>query len=182
MRVLILVAFSLFAFNAQARMYQWINPNTGNTQLSGSPPSWYRSADPGPEPRVVVFENGKVVDDTGNAVSDLERAQLRALAFGETKEVIELPSVEEVTEKLKEIADELGQTPIPEKADPEAGTDSLREKYKAFIEEYDDWKTKQAREVVAEDLPDADSPDGESAPDGTRAPDSGQHPQEDPPP
>ncbi len=63
-----------------ARMYQWHNPATGTTQLSGTPPAWYRSSDPGP--RVFVFENNQLVDDTGITVSDAQREALRAEAFG----------------------------------------------------------------------------------------------------
>ena len=58
-----------------ARMYQWVDPQTGTTQLSGKPPPWYRSGDRGP--RVYVFDNGKVIDDTGIRVSDSERERLR---------------------------------------------------------------------------------------------------------
>jgi len=58
-----------------ARMYQWVDPESGTTQLSGKPPPWYRSGDRGP--RVYVFDNGKVIDDTGIRVSDSERERLR---------------------------------------------------------------------------------------------------------
>ncbi|MBT7951635.1 MAG: hypothetical protein HN764_08430 [Gammaproteobacteria bacterium] len=40
---------------------------------------WYRSADGGP--RVFVFDNSKVIDDTGIAVSDEQREHLRQKAF-----------------------------------------------------------------------------------------------------
>jgi hypothetical protein len=71
----------LLAAPAAARMYQWHNPATGTTQLSGTPPAWYRSGDPGP--RVYVFENNQLVDDTGITVSDEQRAALRDEAFGD---------------------------------------------------------------------------------------------------
>jgi len=63
-----------------ARMYQWQNPATGTTQLSGTPPAWYRGSERGP--RVFVFENNQLVDDTGIGVSDAQREALRAEAFG----------------------------------------------------------------------------------------------------
>ena len=63
-----------------ARMYQWQNPTTGTTQLAGTPPAWYRSPQGGP--RVWVFDNNQLVDDTGIAVSDEQRAALQAEAFG----------------------------------------------------------------------------------------------------
>lgn len=62
-------------------MYQWTNPSTGRVQLSGTPPGWYRAVEPGP--RVFVFENGELVDDTAQVVSESERLALRAEAFGE---------------------------------------------------------------------------------------------------
>jgi hypothetical protein len=65
--------------NTSARMYQWIDPDSGSTQLSGSPPMWYRSVEGGP--RVFVFDKSKVVDDTGIDVSDEKRDQLRQHAF-----------------------------------------------------------------------------------------------------
>ena len=67
------------AIPAQARMYQWINPSSGNTQLSGIPPTWYRSPKSGP--RVLVFERGKVIDDTAIVVPEGTRDELRSQAF-----------------------------------------------------------------------------------------------------
>ncbi len=78
--VLLICCCCLAAAPAAARMYQWRNPATGTTQLSGTPPAWYRGTDAGP--RVYVFENNALVDDTGVAVSDAEREALRAAAFG----------------------------------------------------------------------------------------------------
>ena len=65
---------------AAARMYQWQSPATGTTQLSGIPPTWYRSSEGGP--RVYVFKNNQLIDDTGIAVSAAQREALRAAAFG----------------------------------------------------------------------------------------------------
>ena len=80
-RILLLLGLWWLALTpAAARMYQWQNPATGTTQLSGTPPVWYRSAEPGP--RVYVFDNNQLVDDTGIAVSDAQRESLRAAAFG----------------------------------------------------------------------------------------------------
>ncbi len=61
-------------------MYQWSNTATGTVQLSGSPPAWYRSTSPGP--RVFVFDNGQLVDDTSVSVPEEQRQLLRANAFG----------------------------------------------------------------------------------------------------
>ncbi len=64
---------------AEARMYQWINPDSGSTQLSGKPPSWYRSGQSGP--RVFVFDSGQLIDDTDVVVNDAQRQDLRWRAF-----------------------------------------------------------------------------------------------------
>lgn len=65
-------------------MYQWQNPATGTSQLSGIPPTWYRSSEGGP--RVYVFENNQLIDDTDIAVSAAQREALRAEAFGAATE------------------------------------------------------------------------------------------------
>jgi hypothetical protein len=64
---------------AVARMYQWADPDTGTPQLSGKPPWWYRTGEPGP--RVYVIEDGRVVDDTSVSVPEAKRQQLREAAF-----------------------------------------------------------------------------------------------------
>lgn len=79
LRLLLLCIFLCGNTTALARMYQWVEPDTHSTQLSGKPPAWYRSADGGP--RVFVFENGRVIDDTGINVSVSERQRLRQQAF-----------------------------------------------------------------------------------------------------
>ena len=63
-----------------ARMYQWVDAQTGTVQLSGAPPAWYRSSAPGP--RVFVFEDGRLIDDTSRRLPAEETALLRATAFG----------------------------------------------------------------------------------------------------
>jgi hypothetical protein len=65
----------------EARMYHWVDPVTQSVQLAGKPPPWYRSETVGP--RVVVYERGRVVDDTRRAVAAGDRETLRATAFGE---------------------------------------------------------------------------------------------------
>jgi len=64
---------------ADARMYQWVDPDTGITQLSGRPPPWYRSDSGGP--RVFVFADGQLVDDTAYALDAGQRAARRQEAF-----------------------------------------------------------------------------------------------------
>jgi len=69
----------LFSPVAQARMYQWVDPDSGTTQLSGKPPTWYRSANGGP--RTFVIEKGQIIDDTAIKISDELRDLLRQRAF-----------------------------------------------------------------------------------------------------
>ena len=64
--VLLIAPWVILAAAAEARMYQWTSPASGRVQLAGSPPGWYRGPDAGP--RVLVFENGELVDDTAIAV------------------------------------------------------------------------------------------------------------------
>ncbi len=77
--LLLFLAFAMISQSAQARMYQWTNPETGHTQLSGKPPTWYRGTAGGP--RVLVFENGQLIDDSAVNVSELHRTTLRNRAF-----------------------------------------------------------------------------------------------------
>ena len=87
LRILLILLLS-YSGSISARMYQWVDPESGTTQLSGKPPMWYRSTQSGP--RVFVFENSKVIDDTGIEVSDLESERLRQRAFLQADEDREL--------------------------------------------------------------------------------------------
>ncbi len=78
------ICLLLFSSLVHARMYQWIEPGSGTTQLSGKPPAWYRSTEGGP--RIFVFEKGRVIDDTSIEVSDNERELLRQRAFIKAEE------------------------------------------------------------------------------------------------
>ena len=77
-------ALAVAASPAAARMYQWVSPATGRVQLSGEPPAWYRAARDGP--RVWVFENGSLVDDTAIALPRGQREELREAAFEASEE------------------------------------------------------------------------------------------------
>lgn len=79
-------------------MYQWTDPGSGNTRLSGEPPAWYRSAERGP--RVLVFENGRLVDDTAVALPPEQRKALREAAFLE----IDLRREQDAVKKLERAA------------------------------------------------------------------------------
>jgi len=71
--------FLLTILSAHARVYQWVDPASTITQFSGKPPVWYRGMEGGP--RVIVFENNRIIDDTNIRVSDVEQGRLRRLAF-----------------------------------------------------------------------------------------------------
>lgn len=82
-RVILLLALGClaFSFEAAARMYQWLDSATGTVRLSGDPPPWYRGGQLGP--RTLVFENGRIIDDTAIALPREEREALRESAFEE---------------------------------------------------------------------------------------------------
>ncbi|MEM7404933.1 MAG: hypothetical protein AAF458_06545 [Pseudomonadota bacterium] len=111
MRTLLLAALTLFAATAcEARMYQWWDASSGRLQMSGEPPSWYRSATPGP--RVMVYDNGFLVDDTDIDVSVFRRLALRKKAFDELEErraVADLRRLKEAEERAARLADKRDQ-------------------------------------------------------------------------
>ncbi len=76
MRVLIGLMFLLCALPASAQVYQWDDADTGARRLSNIAPAWYRKPDGKPFPRVRVFDNGRLIDDTG--LSAEQRLELRA--------------------------------------------------------------------------------------------------------
>ncbi|MEM7026892.1 MAG: hypothetical protein AAF410_01560 [Pseudomonadota bacterium] len=75
----IIVIYLVSVNHSYARMYQWVEEDTGTTQLSGKPPTWYRSQENGP--RVLVFEKGRLIDDTDIEVSNKVQFELRRRAF-----------------------------------------------------------------------------------------------------
>ena len=89
-----LICLALAATPAAARMYEWVNPSSGRVQMSGEPPSWYRADAPGP--RVRVFENGSLVDDTAIALTAAENAALRDYALERAAQRRELAALREL--------------------------------------------------------------------------------------
>ena len=82
-QIALLLPLLLLATTAEARLYQWTNPQTGSAQLSGAPPSWYRS--PAGGPRVLVYDNGQLIDDTAVAIPSENGEILRKEAFQEVE-------------------------------------------------------------------------------------------------
>lgn len=154
MRYGLFLILTLLALPSHARMYQWVNTESGTTQLSGKPPSWYRGLAQGP--RVIVFEKGMIVDDTATQVPEWQRKRLRAEAFGLS--LSEVPDdasrLKDLAQKLKEIADseeflgslvEQAQAPDPNK---EESTQSVVDQLKAVISAWDKQKAEQATAPV----------------------------------
>ena len=163
--------FLLASLPIEARMYQWQDPDSGTTQLSGKPPAWYRSTETGP--RVIVFEKGRIVDDTNIKIPDAEREAMRTQA---------LSRVEEDKEKAKQMALEaeklksMSATDVEEKAavtdeqaegteepavteeqpaakDELPGMEGLTEEdMRALISEWEKQRTEQAKQKLGEDL------------------------------
>ncbi len=89
-------------------MYQWVNPTTGHSQMSGKPPAWYRSEMGGP--RVLVFERNVLVDDTAVLVGEDQRLQLRNKALqiapsGKEKKLIAAEAVATLEAQIQAIVE-----------------------------------------------------------------------------
>ncbi len=99
-KVILLLALGCLAvsFEAAARMYQWLDSASGNVRLSGDPPPWYRGDRAGP--RTLVFENGRIIDDTAIAVPPDDREALRQSAFEE----VDFRREQEAVRKLERAA------------------------------------------------------------------------------
>ena len=124
-RLSILCVLAVTILSAHARMYQWIDPDSKITQFSGKPPVWYRSAKGGP--RVIVFENNHIIDDTNIRVSDVEQERLRRQAFVEAESDRETAKEKLVQAKRleaisKQTQDDEGQIPVSTPIPPEQAT------------------------------------------------------------
>lgn len=125
---------------ASARMYQWVDAQTGTVQLSGSPPSWYRGAAPGP--RVFVFENGRLIDDTARTLPAEQAALLRATAFGQPLPVPPVFEAPVLSAAPALPAPPLAATP----PSPEDSTSRQIAEFKALLEAYDRGQEAAAQE------------------------------------
>ena len=138
-----LIFFLLLSSTAvsEAQMYQWVNPRTGTVQLSGAPPSWYRGAQGGP--RVLVFDQGKVVDDTAIRVPARRRRELREAAFQAATDRQRLKALQQLEQAAKE--DDRGERVKPsERREDTDGTPLSRatiNQLKAIIAGWDQRRT-----------------------------------------
>ena len=157
-RVLVSICVALLSTApAAARMYQWRNTASGTTQLSGTPPAWYRSSEHGP--RVYVFENNQLVDDTAIAVSTEQREALHAQAFGLPPNAggarEDAPAADKPTlTKPATAADNIIIPPAPAVASATAGKAAA---LKALIDAWDQHQLDQARSLL-DMLPAVDKP------------------------
>ncbi len=127
---IIIILLLTCSLAAEARMYQWRDPKTGTTQLSGKPPSWYRTDEKGP--RVIVFDKGKIIDDTAIPLDRGQRRALRRQAMLSAEEDIESAKAKAIeAETIKSAIgngsrdlNEGKKTPPPEEALP-ADTESI---------------------------------------------------------
>ena len=159
-RLLLMLLAMCLVQPAWARMYQWVDPDSGTTQLSGMPPAWYRSDEKGP--RVFVFENGQVVDDTGIAVSDAERERLRRDAYIQSqqdqdaylKKLLEAKRLKAVMQKKQGIEEESApeEQPPPEQPveapPPAAEQGPNAEQLRALIDAWEKVRTENARQAL----------------------------------
>ena len=126
LRLFIIVLLSVSVLPVSARMYQWDNPDTGRTHLSGTPPAWYRTGNDGP--RVFVFEGGQLVDDTGVAVSEEKRRTLRQQALieaADNKKQARQRAEQAVNPSQSLSGEEASAGQPPPLAVPESTTESL---------------------------------------------------------
>ena len=158
--LLSITALLVWGDAVEARMYQWINPASGRTQLSGKPPAWYRGKTGGP--RVFVFENGRLIGDTAREVSEAERQSLRTQAFerigqppiASKKERGELPQKPVLPEDTAPAQD--GPKARPKPMAKEQTPTTLIERLKKIIADWDKRKEGETMHLL-ETLPDLNS-------------------------
>jgi len=161
-RFLLLASLMMLSVTAPARMYQWVDPDSQTPQLSGTPPTWYRSDEKGP--RVFVIENGKVVDDTQVEVSEAARQQLRESALVQAEQdreaarekLLEAERLkaamgggkEEETDLVLPEDEEEAQAEEPQQAADAAASGPTLGEMKALVEQWEKLRTKGAREAI----------------------------------
>lgn len=115
MRWSVLVALLLATEVVAGRMYQWVDPDTGTPYLSGSPPAWYRSAEGGP--RVQVYEDGSLVDDTRWRADDQRQRDLREQALAAERDRQEAEARRKAARRLEEQQEQVQEAQGEQAAD-----------------------------------------------------------------
>lgn len=169
--VIALLALAAAAASAE-RMYQWVDPDTGTTHLSGKPPVWYRGKEAGP--RVFVFDKDRIVDDTSIKLSETERDRLRQQALIDAEaqreaareKLLQAKRLKAAMEQQQQaavetqtgIAEAIAAAAEPETAEPatppspeaQAAADGMRvEDMRALISAWEQQQAQQAKETVS---------------------------------
>ena len=160
MRILAIILLLSLSLPAAARMYQWVEPDTDTPQLSGKPPTWYRSREGGP--RVIVYDRSRIIDDTSVVVSESEREQLRQDALMQAErdqtaineKLIEAKRMQAVLDRRKPVEEETPAEEVPA-PQPEPVAEAVPENQsptidamRALIEQWDQLRTDDARDVA----------------------------------
>jgi hypothetical protein len=148
MRGYLLLLLALVSGTAWARVYQWVDPDSGNVYLSGSPPAWYRAGAAGP--RVLVYESGELVDDTTRSMTWEEAQALREQAVVEDQRRREdLTRQREAEARARAEAAEETEEAAPELTDEERTRAQLR----AAQDDYEEALRSYFRSIVLDNLP-----------------------------
>lgn len=168
-RLIILFVLLAVVPVAEARMYQWQDPDSGITHLSGTPPAWYRT---GHGPRVIVFEKGEVIDDTSIELPEDKNEDLRLQAIARAEEDREIARQKAMAaEEMKNRLEGSGKPAVPEDMDNEsmvqapeeettmakdetespddaAATGSTEEEMRALIQAWEKSRAEQAMQAI----------------------------------
>jgi len=160
MRTLTILLLLSFALPATARLYQWVEPDSDTPQLSGKPPTWYRSREGGP--RVIVYDRNKVIDDTSIDVSDADRERLRQEAMMQAErdqaaineKLLEAKRMQAVLDRNRPpeetpVEDVVVHEPEPAPAEPPPENASPTiEAMRSLVEQWDKFRTDTARDLA----------------------------------
>jgi len=151
-RYLSLILAFLVSMPVAARMYEWVSPATGTVHLTGIPPSWYRSGDDD-APRVRVYDDGRLIDDTAIVLSPEDRQEIRDAAFRDLERRQQIEAVRRLERAARreaarqaEAREKVASAEQEESAQPESETPegvpgaldaAMVERLKAIISEYD---------------------------------------------
>lgn len=154
-------------------MYQWTDAASGTVQLSGTAPAWYRNMTDGP--RIFVFDNGELIDDTAVQVPESQRLRLRADAIGHASSVVALAEPDDddsnelraamekaaglgidINAVANEFSEEQATLPVEPNEAPSETSDQASA-LKALIDAYDLRQLEQARSLI-DLLPQSDVP------------------------
>jgi len=147
---LLFIALLLLSSAASARLYQWQDPRSQSMQLSGVPPAWYRSPEGGP--RVRVYEDGRLVDDTYIQLNGEQSATMRELAFKalqEERQVLAIKRLER-TMRVEESRREQARRNAERQAQEEATSNTDEAPPDVLPESLEPAEVRRLKEIIAE--------------------------------